>query len=179
MSNGHTIGEKMNEFDLKKLLNEKFSEYMFFKSYEDTLGAFFRLGEIYNCVPRLEKEERSHWLEVIRKEKLNEQQIQLIKSDLERKVKEMEKLLAVFSDWIFEEIVLILTIRIYVDLAIALLNELGYLEESFDLKDIDAGIRDISKSKSSKHDFEASVNSIRKNWGLPIAELIERRILIE
>lgn len=158
----------MKQFDLKKQLDAQFDEYMYFKDYNDTLGAFFRLSQIYNCIPRLEKKEQSRWLKIVRKETLNQEQIQLIKTNLEGHVEHMERLLSAFSDWIFEDIVLLLTIRIYMDLATDLLKEFGYLNEEFDLKDIDENIQDISKTKSGKSEFISAVKSIRRNQPLPI-----------
>lgn len=155
-------------FDLEKRLNEKFEEYLFFLKGGGIYRAVVILGEICNCISKLNKTKQSEWTKRLNDNKLSELQFQSIIVEVESEIKEIKRLLSIFNVWIVEEIVLILTLRIQVDLVIAVLNEMGYQEANIDLYDTDEKILRISKAEASKRPFTESVNLIKKNWGMPL-----------
>lgn len=160
--------EEMNDIDLENRLDEKFDLYLGHLSVNQIYRAIKILGEINNCIPKLDKKKQDKWLQRLRSEKLSQDSLQTILFELEKEIKEINRLLSVSDDWIFEEIVFFLTDRIYLDFVIDFLTEVGYLKENIDLKSLDEKILRISKIEANKRSFASSVNSINKNWGLPI-----------
>lgn len=158
----------MNEFDLEKRLNEKFQEYMIFLHGGGIYPAIQILAGINNCIPKLKKTEQNKWLKLLHSEKIDKDSLQIIMSELRKDIYEIKRLLSIFNVWIVEELVLVLTLRIQVDLVIALLDEMNLLIEDIDLQNIDKKILEISIANKSKLPFKSSVNLINKNWGLPI-----------
>ena len=153
----------MDELTLQKRLNEKFDEYVFFKNSREPYANLKLLGDVYNCALTLDKSKKFQWLERLRKEEqLSDSQIQIVLAGLENTVGVVEHLLSCFEVWIFEELVLLLTERIEVDLVKAVLEEIWHLETNIDLKEIDEKILEISMAKASKTPFKSAVNSIRK-----------------
>lgn len=155
-------------FDLEKKLDEKFEEYRCFLRGEGIYRAMVILGEIYNCIPKLDRIKQIKWTKRIHNVRLNEHQLQSIIIKAKGEIREIERLLSIFNVWIVEEIVLILTLKIQVDLVIAVLNEMGYREADINLYAIDEKILQISKAEASKRPFAESVNLINKNWGMPL-----------
>jgi len=155
--------------DLEERLNEKYSEYVLFKRGGSQYRAVQLLGEIYNCVPKLDKKKQVKWLKCVRKERLDKHSFQEIIAKLERDIREIKRLLSIFDVWIVEEIVFIMTLKIQVDLVIAVFEEVGYEEINISLTNIDKKISQISRGETSKRPFAESIKLIRKNWGMPIS----------
>ncbi|HEX9927374.1 MAG TPA: hypothetical protein VGB02_02395 [Pyrinomonadaceae bacterium] len=158
----------MDELFLQNLIDEKFDKYLLFINAGGPYAAIKILGEVYNCISRLDKSKQFQWLERLREEQLSESQIQIVIGELEEDVKTIEHLLSCFEVWIVEELILILGLRMEVDLVIAVLEEIWYQQTNIDLKTIDERILEISMAEDSKRPFKAAVSSIRKNWGMPI-----------
>jgi len=153
---------------LEKRLNEKFEEFILFFNLGGPYSSIKILGELYNCVLKLDKTIQPEWLERIRDVCFSEVQLQIIVDELEKDIKNIERLLSIFNVWIEEEIVLILTLRIEVELISNVLTFIGYNKVSADFSSIDEKILQISQAEDSKRAFSESVSLIKKNWGMPI-----------
>lgn len=70
----------------------------------------------------------------------------MIVDELEKDIKNIERLLSIFNVWIEEEIVLILTLRIEVELISDVLTFIGYNKVSADFSSIDEKILQISEA---------------------------------
>ncbi len=152
--------------DLGKELSERFIEYQHFRNEGAYHAALKRLAEISHCIPQLDRPERSKWAERLRKEALTEEIIRAVKDGMEEDAQRIRRIFSHGSVWNDEEILLVLTIRIQIDLALAFLNERAVVTVATD--DIDEQMVHISKTSQNRRSFEVAIKLINANWGLPI-----------
>lgn len=134
----------------------------------DPHAAATRLAEIVHCLPMLRKASRQKWTERLQIETLPDDFIQAIKVGLENDVQRIRRVLSIGTTWNGEEILLVLTLRIQVDLGVAFLNDWCSVEVKTNTADIDECIVRLSKTREHKRHFAESIGLMKKNWGLPI-----------
>lgn len=155
----------------ENLLNQKYDEYLFFMHGKDYYHAIQLLGEIYNCLSLLSNPKQKEWLNKLHNETISEIAIKKIESEVTNDIRMLKRLISAKNSFLFEEMVLILTRRIQVDLVLFVLREIGIDEMSTnkkDLADLDEEINIISKMQRNKEEFNYAIKSIKKNWGIPI-----------
>jgi hypothetical protein len=159
-----------NEINLN--LEEQIEE--FFQCYKILLqeGAYYRavkrLAEIANCLPKLHKTPQMLWKDRLRKEPLPEDVTQIVKTEIEKDIQQVKRILSFGTKWTVEEIVLVLSNRIDVDLVSFFLKEYCFLNLTIELEDVDEAIIRVAKSKENNYNFRVAVSVLKKNWGFPI-----------
>lgn len=154
--------------DLLQNLSERFLEYQYLRQEGAYHAALKRMVEIYHCLPQLDKAARRKWTEQIQRETLPDEFIVALKVGIEEDAERIRKILAYGTIWNADEVLLVLTMRIEIDLALSFLNEYCSQKVTVTTSDIDEQIVDISKTKENRHAFEVATNLMNKNWGLPI-----------
>ena len=80
----------------------------------------------------------------------------------------MRKILSVGGRYHEEEIVLLLTLRIQLELVITFLNDHLSMRYTGVLHDIDEELSTLSESSTNGRAFRRATSLIKSNWGLPI-----------
>jgi hypothetical protein len=154
--------------NLEERLEEFFQWYKSLLQGGEYYGAVKRLAEIAHCLPRLHKAAQMSWKDRLRKEPLPEDVIQIVKTGIEKDIQQVKRILSVGTKWTVEEIALVISNRIDVDLVSFFLNEYCFLNLTIRLEDVDKAILRLAETKENNYDFRIAVSVLKKNWGLPI-----------
>lgn len=155
--------------DLERLLDDKYDQYLSFGRGAPIYPAIRILAEVFRCVSKLDASRQKVWRDRIDAEELDDDALAAISAELDRQIFRVRRLLSIGDVWIFEEIVLLLTLRIEIELVIDFLLARGYISQCPDLKGVDTKLYKISREKSNKQAYAESRRAIRSNWGLPIS----------
>ena len=78
------------------------------------------------------------------------------------------RVLSIGTEFQWEELVLVLTLRVQLDLALAVMDLFGVDATSFDLTTLDSDLREVALSKQNRRYFMTALATMRRNWGIPI-----------
>jgi hypothetical protein len=159
----------MKSSELEEVFVERLLEYSYLMQGGAYFGAVSRLAEIENCLPLLSKGLQAKWKERISKEVLSEDVLHELKIEIEKAIKKIKRILAFGTKWQYEELLLVWTIRIQIEMLLCFLSERHQLTEcNFSLEDVDEAMIEVAKSKINKQNLQIATNLMKKNWGLPI-----------
>ena len=159
----------MKNPELEEAFNQSFLEYSYLMQGGAYFGAVSKLAEMENCLPLLSKGLQAKWREQISKEILSEDVIRELKVEIEKAVEKIKRILSFGTKWQYEELLLVWTIRIQIEMLLRFLSERHWLtERNFSLEDIDEAMLEVAKSKINKQNLQIATNLMKKNWGLPI-----------
>jgi hypothetical protein len=157
---------------VKVQLEEELQES--FRFYKKLLGAgvyynaLTYLAEIFHCLPALDDASDRRWTNTLRSEKLSAETLNAAIAGIEKDAQIIRRILSVGAVWNDDEILLVLTKRVQIDLLLVFLTEFCSYDRTVNIGDIDERINSISQTKENKHTFEEARNLMKKNWGLPI-----------
>ena len=154
--------------NFKANLSERFIEYQYFFSERAYYPALKRLAQIYHCLPKMDKAERVKWEARLGEATVTREFIAAAKTGMAEELSQIRQILSVGSTWNDDEILLILTMRIQIDLALSFVAEHSLRKVTIVTDDIDESIKRIAVSKENARAFDMAVALIKKNWGLPI-----------
>ena len=157
------MGSKIN-----RILEERFTEYKVLLKAKECYGAILRLAEIFNCLSQIEEPFYSKWTERLQSEQLQDEVIQTALVGLERNAERIRRVLSVGDVWNEDEILLILTKRIQIEMLLQFLKEIYSHSMEVFLDDIDRKVEEISASKQNGRTYKLVVAQLKRNWGLPI-----------
>ena len=126
------------------------------------------LAEIFHCLSALDEESQRQWTASLMSEKLSPEMLNAGVEGIEQEAQIIRRILSVGTVWNGEEILLVLTKRIQIDLLLDFLTEFCSYDRTVSIDDIDERLNSIAQSKENKHSFEESRNLMKENWGLPI-----------
>ncbi len=159
----------MKNQDLEETFNEYFLDYTEFIQGGSYFTAVSKLAEIENCLPQLNKGLQAKWKDRISKEVLSEDVIRALKIEIEVAIQEIRRILSFGTKWQFEELIVVWTRRIQIEMILHFLSERHQLtERDFSLEDVDEAMLEVAKSKINKQNLQIATNLMKKNWGLPI-----------
>lgn len=78
------------------------------------------------------------------------------------------RILSVGAEFTWEELVLVLTLRIELELVSMVMALFGMEAKARDLSAIDFELREVARSSANRRSFSSALQTIRKNWGIPI-----------
>ncbi len=125
-------------------------------------SAAVALAEIFHASARLPAEQRAAWRSRVNRD-LNERFLQEVRNGQEREIRRIQQILSVGSDWTGEEILLLMLMRIDVKLLSDFLGRGVDVESQVHLKDIDAQLSTLAKSKNHAHHFRWALQRMKNN----------------
>ena len=134
-------------------------------------SACVRLGEIVNCVRHnlCSTRESEAWMARVAAADLSVGDIATISQDLQSSLDRIDHILGVASEWQYEEILLIVTLRIEASMAMEFLLARGIDVSSIDMSVADEAMEAYaSKSDGLRLICEAS-RTVKRNWGIPLS----------
>lgn len=149
----------------ERSLDRVLSEALRLRDAGAPYSALARLGAILNVIPRLNGQSRAQWEQTLRAQSMPEAAI--VAGEVRRNSDRLRTTINVGDTWNADELVLILTIRVELELVGAYLRFMGRTV-SFDLADVDEGIARIRGSPLHAALFRSVATSVGRNWGLPI-----------
>ncbi len=160
----------MKNQDLEKAFDESFLWYSNLMQGGAYFGALSKLAEMENCLPQLSKGLQAKWREQINKEVLSEDAIRELKVEIEKAIEKIRRILSFGTKWEPEELLLVWTIRIQIEMLLHFLNERHEItEHNSSLEEIDEAMLQVAKSKINKQGVQSATALIKRNWGLPIS----------
>ena len=155
-------------YQIEEELQESFrfaNELLKASAYHSALNYF---AEIFHCLPLLDNSTRRRWENNLRSQKLSVETLNAGFVGIEEQVRIIRRILSIGTVWNGDEILLVLTKRVQMELLLTFLTEFFSYDETVSLDDIDKRINSIAETKENKHTFEEAKRLMRKNWGLPI-----------
>jgi hypothetical protein len=138
-----------------------------FRYYQELLlqrawySAAVSLAEISYASARLPAEQRAAWQCRI-KEELTEQFLQEVRIGLEHNIQRIHRILSVGSEWTGEEILLLMQMRINIELLFDFLGSAAAVEALVHLKQIDAQLSTLAKSRNHTDHFSWALKRMKK-----------------
>ena len=80
------------------------------------------------------------------------------------------RVLSIGTKFTWEELVLLLTMRIELELASSVMALFGIDTSAFDLGTLDAELRVVALSNENRARFASALATIRRNWAVPIVD---------
>jgi len=154
---------------LSKTIAERYEEYKDHRRSDALLSAFARIGEIDNCIKNLSvrRNIRAEWEAILSDELIDDKDIQKIFQQIENRLFQVKKILAV-GGLLYEEALLIITFRVEIDMAINFLAARGIDISRLSTDQTDAMIMEAVGARESQHLFKEAMLNAKRNWGIPL-----------
>ena len=161
----------MKNENLEEAFNDGFLRYSNLIQLGDaSFGAVSELATLEHCLPQLSRELQAKWRERISKEVLSEDVIRELKVETEKAIEKIRRILSIGTRWDPDELLLVWTYRIQIEMVVRFLSERRQLtEHDFFLEDVDEDMLRVAKSKTNKQGVQRAIGLIKRNWGLPIS----------
>ena len=101
-------------------------------------------------------------------EHLTDAVLRQVIADFKKNFKRIKTILSVGEIWNEDEILLILTLRIGLELISDFLDAQGHFQVKVSFKEIDAMIEEATDAVQNRHNYDLAVQLVRQNCGLPI-----------
>ena len=155
---------------LNEALEQTFQEFQEFEKQEEYGSSFERLAEIYNVLENQElpKKVKFTWMEKVNSALASFGCFEDVEARVKSNVDRVNRIFSVGESFDEDEILLILTLMIEVDLGLALFGHLKCYPISLDYESLNSKLNEIESSNVNKNDFLLAVQMIKKNSLLPI-----------
>jgi len=150
-------------------LQERWEAYLRYYREGAIYSAFVRLSEIANWLKFVGVPSNlvSTWADTLRKVEVTSNDLQSIGEEVDQRIERIRRILDADTDLIYEEILLVITIRTELDLLSWYLADRG-AEELADASSVDQALGAIAQAPKSSAVFRSAQASAKKNWGLPL-----------
>lgn len=154
-------------------LRVRWDEHRSLRASGEAYSALVRLAEIYNVVEQFEARhpDADTWLrrldDVCRS--LSAEEIESFRLGEGKTVARLERILSVGTRFTFEELLLVLTLRVQLGLVHELMQRLGVAPTAEErLSSLDEDLQHIPGSRENRELFRSAQRSALSHWGLPI-----------
>ena len=154
---------------LESTLEAKWAEYLRLREQNTNYSAFVRLGEIANCVrcAQIPPPVKSKWVDVLEQVNVPADVLRSITSDAKKDLECIARILSVEGTLLYEETVLLITLRVQVEMLFAFLAERGFVDRP-DTNRVDEQLRAVAWSPENRSAYRSGQQAARRNWGLPL-----------
>jgi hypothetical protein len=155
--------------DLANAIDGRWADYLRLCREGAIYSASVRLGEIANCLrfAQLASDLASKWSGALKRVTMSPDMIQAVREEARTKAERLGRMLHGDSSMTYEEMLLLITIRVELEMLFAFLAErrIGDLP---DLSSLDADLSAAACSPKNAAAYVTAQESARKNWGLPL-----------
>ncbi len=143
----------------------EFSRFLDLRAY---FSAAVKYGEVINCARNYldQNKEYQNRLPTIADSALAPLIFRETADEVKSRINRISRILSVGDEFTYEEIMLIVTLRIEIALALETLDYVRWDISEFRLSDIDQEIDDAMSRDSNKYIFRDSILASVKNWGI-------------
>lgn len=155
--------------DLARAIEERWADYLLLCREGATYSAGIRLAEIAHCLrfAHLAPELALKWSGVLEAVVVSSDMIRSIRNEVQRNVERLNQMLVGSTPLIYEEMLLLITIRVELEVLMAHLTERG-VSDLPDVGSLDEDLSATVRSPQNSGAYLAAQQSARKNWGLPL-----------
>jgi hypothetical protein len=150
-------------------LQERWAAYLRFYGEGAIYSALVRLSEIANCLQYADIPSTlvSKWADTLRQVQVTPNDLRSIGEEIKQKVERVRRMLDAGTDLIYEEALLVITVRTELDLLLRYLADRGAAEPT-DTSSIDQALDAIAQAPKSSAVFRSAQTTAKRNWGLPL-----------
>jgi hypothetical protein len=150
-------------------LNERWAAYRLFYREGAIYSAFVRLSEIANCLQHgnLPSTDKGRWADALRVVEATPNDLLSIGGEAKQQIERVRRMLGTGTDLIYEEALLIVTVRTELELVFKFLSDRG-VSDLADASSLDHDLNEILRSPKSSAVFRSAQAAAKKNWGLPL-----------
>lgn len=154
---------------MDQALKECWAEYQSFTSSGTHYSAIVRLGEIENLLRhgKILRPLDRKWRSMLDQELISEERLSLAAKGAKADVARLRHVMSVDDKFIYEEAMLLITLRVMVQLAMEFFESRNY-DLAVDTQDVDENLRRVARLAQNFTAYESARRKARKNWGLPI-----------
>jgi hypothetical protein len=155
--------------DFSQVLEERWTDYRRFYREGETYSAFVCLAEIAHCLQyaTLPPQLIQKWSMTIQNVSIADEDMRSAYTAVDQKVQRMQRIVSVGSRFIYEETLLLITMRVELELLSAFLKERG-IAIRMDVALLDDVLVAMSTSPENAQDFRIAQAAAKKNWGIPL-----------
>ena len=155
--------------DLEKAVAARWDLYLRYKADGASYSALVRLGEIANALRHglMSGALARKWRRTVGEVTISEAELAQAVAKAGQDAARLKHILSIGEKFIYEEQVLLLTLRIQLELFSDFLRERGMAVE-FDPESADSKFREVARSRGNAHAFRSAQASAKRNWGLPL-----------
>ncbi|WP_119389135.1 hypothetical protein [Taklimakanibacter lacteus] len=153
-----------------KALMENWADYLKYSSaHVSDYQAICRLGEFVNLLhhDKIPQPLADKWRLALDSQKISAGSLSKAIAGMQKDVARLRHVMSIGDEFIFEETMLLITLRVNVQLAMEFFESRG-VSVTVDLQDVDDSLRSIARSGQNFSAYESARRMARKNWGLPI-----------
>lgn len=152
-----------------KALKENWAKYMEHRSRGADYAAICRLGEFENLLhhDKVPAPLVMKWRQTLDSEQIPEEYLSKAIAGMQEDIARLRHVMSIGDRFIFEETMLLITLRVDVQLAMEFLESRS-IEVGDALGEVDDSLRSIARSGLNLSAYESARRMARKNWGLPI-----------
>jgi hypothetical protein len=157
------------DVDLAKAIEERWADYLRLSREGAIYSASVRLAEIAHCLrfAHLAPELALKWSGILEAVVMSSDMIQSIRNEAQRRVERLNRMLGGGSPVAYEEMLLLVTIRVELEVLLAYLAERGVGDLS-GVGSLDEDLSAAVRSPQNSVAYFSAQQSARKNWGLPL-----------
>jgi hypothetical protein len=155
--------------DLSQALEERWASYLRYYGAGETYSAFVCLAEIAHCLnyETLPQQPTQKWSAAIQNVSITDEDIRSIHTAVAQKIQQLQRIVSVGTRFIYEEALLVITIRVELELLSAFLEQRG-IAVTMDVAAVDDDLQAIATSSGNAQDFRSAQNAAKQNWGIPL-----------
>ena len=144
-------------------------DYLRFYRAGATCSAFVKLAEITHCLnyATLPQELTRKWNATIQNVSITDEDIRSVRTAVVQNIQRMQRIVNVGTRFIYEESLLLITIRVELELLSAFLAERG-IAMTMDFAALDDALLAIATSSANARDFRSAQTAAKQNWGIPL-----------
>lgn len=159
----------MTDDTLRRELQERWDEHLRLLEGDAAFSAVGRLAEIEACIdlPGTPEACRAQWSAVLASVSLPKRRIDAAHRSAQAHLARLQRIVGTGSRFVCEELVLVITMRIELDLFLAFAQRHWPAVPQLDLSAIDDEIREIAASAENSGAFVSARRACKRNWGLP------------
>lgn len=157
--------------DLERALEERWAEYEQLRDSGETHSALVRLAEVENCLEHqaVRRSVTRKWESMLRDAALSSQDVELALAGIVAAVKRLRRMLNVGTRFVYEELMLAITMRVELDLLVDFLARRGFADVAGpEILALDEDLIEIAHSKKHRSAFSSAQAAARRNWGIPL-----------
>ena len=159
----------MKHIHLEQEFDRRFEWYQDNRREGAYYPAILTLAELENCLEALPKNAQVKWKKRINHEPLTNEIVRLIEPGIAEAIEKIRRIVSFGTRWCFEELTLVLGMRIEIEMALLFLQKRCYLtKHHFRLDELDETIRAIARSRTNERDFRMAVTLYKRNKKLPL-----------
>jgi hypothetical protein len=148
------------------VLKEVLPEYQRLSASGDALSAVAKLGEVLAVADK----EESHRARVAVRSHVTADLVEHAAAEAVRVRGHALHVLSIGSEFVWDELVLLLTMRMQLELASLVMDSFGIDTSAFDLATVDVELREVASSKQNRARFVSALATIRRNWDIQIED---------